>query len=74
MNTRKNISIPNELWLTFTAKVPPGKRSQFISKAIEKALSERDDLLASEYEEAFNSEEYRAIEKDWSSLNVENWE
>lgn len=74
MTLRKNISVPESIWTSLVSSVPPGKRSQFISDAIQKALEKEEDLLAKEYEEAYSSEEYKQVQRDWNHLDTECWE
>jgi len=50
---RINVSLPKEVVSELSKRLPPRKRSQFITEAVKKHLKEqRANKLAAEYEEA----------------------
>jgi metal-responsive CopG/Arc/MetJ family transcriptional regulator len=50
---RINVSLPKEVASELSKRLPPRKRSQFITEAVKKLLKEqRANKLAAEYEEA----------------------
>lgn len=60
---RINISLPKEIVAELSKRLPPRKRSQFITDAVKRHLKDQKARrLAAEYEEA--AEEIRRVNRD----------
>ena len=64
---RINVSLPKEVALELSKKLPPRKRSQFITEAVKKHLKEQKaKKLAAEYEEA--AAEIKKVNQDLAGV------
>jgi metal-responsive CopG/Arc/MetJ family transcriptional regulator len=64
---RINVSLPKEVVLELSKKLPPRKRSQFITEAVKKHLKEQKaKKLAAEYEEA--AAEIKKVNQDLAGV------
>jgi len=74
MNKRINISLPTATLEKLRASVPQGKRSEFITKALEKNLQGKIDLRESIIRDL---KENRWIDekvmKEWADMETEGW-
>ncbi|OGY27828.1 MAG: hypothetical protein A2Z42_02865 [Candidatus Woykebacteria bacterium RBG_19FT_COMBO_43_10] len=74
MNKRINISLPTATLEKLRTTVPQGKRSEFITKALEKNLQGKIDLRESIIRDL---KENRWIDekvmKEWAGMETEGW-
>ena len=69
MATRKmTFTLPEDLAAQFTRRVPPRKRSRYLTEALSEKLAERDRELVRACEIANNDPEVEAMEREFDAL------
>lgn len=67
-------SIPEDTRELLYSLVGQRKMSSFVAQAINKALSEKMDILKRAYKEAEKDPDRLAVIEDWKALDTEDWE
>jgi len=74
MNTvNVTFSLPEPLIRQLHAVVKKRDLSRFVSKAIEKALNEAQEILKAAYAAADKDADRNKVIEDWSLLDIEDW-
>jgi hypothetical protein len=66
-------SIPESINMLLHSFVEKRGLSRFVTKAIEKALEEKKNLLKAAYLAAENDPDLKEVMNDWAALDGEDW-
>ena len=74
---RMNITLPEELSQKLDALVPPKKKSQFITRAVQDRIDEiQKDQLAASLKEGYSEryEESVNLAREFEAIDLEGWD
>ncbi|MFV0340165.1 MAG: hypothetical protein ACK5MA_05990 [Parachlamydiaceae bacterium] len=67
-------SIPENINIALHRRVEKRGLSRFVTKAIEKALTEKHDTLKAAFRDAENDPNLKETMDDWAALDGEEWD
>ncbi len=67
-------SIPENINIALHRRVEKRGLSRFVTKAIEKALTEKQETLKAAFRDAENDPDLKETMDDWAALDGEKWD